>query len=175
MRARWAPRAVLALSIGVAVAALAVSFAAGGGSGTSSATEQERQRRADLWEIDRLEKNFHKATSRKDIGLMMSLWATNATFTGGGHSAVGRKQIRQFWLTKSENFKPDNTWISATIPYKVRITVNGDRGTLYFECHYIDGKTGKLERVTAADGDVARINGRWLLTNLAGASATLGP
>jgi len=106
---------------------------------------------------------------------MMSLWAANATFTGGGHSAVGRTQIRQFWLTKSENFKPTNTWISATIPYKVRITVNGDRGTLYFECHYVDAKTGKLERVTAADGDVARINGRWLLTNLAGASATLSP
>lgn len=175
MRARWAPRAVLALLIGAAVAALAVSFAAGGGSGASSASEQALQHRSDLWEIDLLEKNFHKATSRKDIELMMSLWAANATFTGGGHSAVGRKQIRQFWLTKSENFKPDNTWISATIPYKVRITVNGDRGTLYFECHYIDAKTGKLEQVTAADGDVARINGRWLITNLAGASATLSP
>jgi hypothetical protein len=106
---------------------------------------------------------------------MMSLWAPNETFTGGGNSAVGKKQIRQFWLTKSENFKPENTWVSETIPYKVRITVNGDRGTLYFECHYIDARTGKLEQVTAADGDVARINGRWLITNLAGASATLSP
>jgi hypothetical protein len=172
---RWAPRTVLALSIGAALAVLAVSLAAGGGSSMSAASEQALQRRADLWEIDLLEKNFHKATSRKDIGLMMSLWAENATFTAGGHSAVGRKQIRQFWLTKSENFKPDNTWISETIPYKVRITVNGDRGTLYFECHYVDAKTGKLEQVTAADGDVARIRGRWRFTNLAGASATLGP
>ena len=133
------------------------------------------QRQADLYAIEQLEKNFHKSTSRKNIDLMMSLWASNATFTGGGHSAVGKKQIRKFWLTESENFKPKNTWISETIPYKVRMTVNGDRGTLYFECHYIDAKTGKLEKVTAADGDVARINGRWLITNLAGASATLSP
>jgi ketosteroid isomerase-like protein len=162
-----------ALVIGGAVGALVVSLAAWGGSSGSSASEQEMQQRADLYAIDQLEKKFHKATSRKNIDLMVSLFAPNATFTGGGHSAVGKKQIRQFWLTKSENFKPSNTWVSETIPYKVRITVNGDRGTLYFECHYVDAKTGKVEKVTAADGDVARINGRWLITNLAGASATL--
>ena len=31
-----------------------------------------------------------------------------------------------------------NNWISETPIYKVRITVNGDRGTLYFECHYVN-------------------------------------
>ncbi len=77
---------MLALSIGIAVAALAVSFAAGGGSGTSSASEQELQRRADLWEIDRLEKNFHKATSRKDIELMMSLWAAERDLHRSGRT-----------------------------------------------------------------------------------------
>ena len=55
----------------------------------------------------------------------------------------------------------------------MRITVNGDRGTLYFECDYVDPKTDKVAAVTAADGDVTRINGRWLITSLAGASATL--
>jgi hypothetical protein len=70
---------------------------------------------------------------------------------------------------------PSNRWISETPAYKVRITVNGDRGTLFFECHYVDAKTGEVQAVTAADGDVARINGRWLITNLAGASATLSP
>jgi ketosteroid isomerase-like protein len=161
--------AVVAIGVGALVGALAAS----GGSSASSASEEQMRRNADLWEIDRLEKNFHKATTRKNINLMMSLWAPNAILTAGGHSAVGKKQIRQFWLTKSENFKPNNTWISETIPYKVRITVNGDRGTLYYECHYIDAKTGKVEKVTAADADVARINGRWLMTNVAGASATL--
>jgi ketosteroid isomerase-like protein len=165
----------VALAAGCALAILVVSLAAWGSSSGSSASEQSVQRKADLWEIDRLEKKFHKATSTKDIKLMMSLWATNATFTAGGHSAVGKKEIRQFWLTKSKTFEPGNTWISETIPYKVRMTVNGDRGTLYFECHYVDAKTGKLEEVTAADGDVARINGRWQFTNFAGASATLSP
>jgi ketosteroid isomerase-like protein len=164
-----------ALVVGAAIATLVVSLAAWGGSSESSASEQALQRNADLWAIDRLEKSFHKATSRKDIDLMMSLWAPNSTFTAGGQSAVGKKEIRQFWLTKSKTFQPDNTWVSETIPYKVRITVNGDRGTLYFECHYVDAKTGKVEEVTAADGDVARINGRWLFTNFAGASATLSP
>jgi ketosteroid isomerase-like protein len=158
-----------------AAGVLALTLAAYGGSSTSSASEQAMRRQADLWAIDRLEKNFHKATSRKDIELMMSLWAANATFTAGGHSAVGKKEIRQFWLTKSKTFERGNTWVSETIPYKVRITVNGDRGTLYFECHYVDTNTGKVEVVTAADGDVTRINGRWLFTNFAGASATLSP
>jgi len=164
-----------ALVIGGALGALVVALAAWGGSSGSSASEGALQEQADRYAIDQLERNFHKATSRKNIDLMMSLYAPNATFTGGGNSAVGKTQIRQFWITKSENFKPTNTWVSGTIPYKVRITVNGDRGTLYFECHYVDRKTGKLEKSTAADGDVARINGRWLITNLAGASATLSP
>jgi len=159
----------------VAAAALVVSLVAWGGSSGGSISDKAAQRRADLWAIDRIEKNFHKATSTKDIDLMMSLWAPHATFTGGGSSAIGKKQIRDFWLTSSETFAPGNTWVSETIPYKVRITVNGDRGTLYFECHYVDQKTGKVEKVTAADGDVARINGKWLITNLAGASATLSP
>ena len=164
-----------ALVIGGALGVLVVSLAAWGSSSGSSASEQALQRQADRYAIDQLEKNFHKATSRKNIDLMMRQWAPNATFTGGGHSAVGRKQIRQFWLTKSENFKPENTWISETIPYKVRITVNGDRGTLYFECHYIDAKTRELQAITGADQEVARIDGRWLITSMVGASVILSP
>ena len=51
------------------------------------------RRNADLWEIDQLEKSFHQATTRKDIDLMMSLWAPNATFTFPGTTAVGKKEI----------------------------------------------------------------------------------
>jgi ketosteroid isomerase-like protein len=163
--------AAVAVAAGVVVGAVAAS----GGSSTSSASEQEMRRNADLWEIDQLEKNFHKATTMKDVDLITSLFAPNATLTVPGTTAVGKQQIQQFWLTKGKSFQPENRWISETPPYKVRITVNGDRGTLYFECHYVDPKTGKVVAVTAADGDVARINGRWLITNLAGASAALSP
>ena len=60
-----------------------------------------------MWEIDKLEKDFHEATSLKDIDLMMSLYAPNATFTvGGGETAVGLDEIREFWMTKSPAFCP---------------------------------------------------------------------
>ena len=161
------------LLIGGALA-LAVLLTACGGSDTSSATQQASQRKADFWDIDQIEKNFHRATTKKDITLMMSLWAPNATFTlGPGQTATGKKQIRRFWLDKSKLFQPANYWISDHPAYKVRITVNGDRGTLHFECHYIDAKTEKVIAATAADMDVARINGRWLITNMVGGSATL--
>ena len=69
------------LLVGGALAVIVVSLAACGGSSTSSASEEALQRQADLWAIDQIEKNFHKATSKHDIDLMMSLWAPNATFT----------------------------------------------------------------------------------------------
>lgn len=158
--------AAVAVAVGVLVGALAAS----GGSSVSSASEQEMQRNADFWAIDQLQRSFHRATTRKNVDLMMSLYAPNATFTFPGTIAAGKKEIRQFWLT-SKSFT--NNWISETPIYKVRITVNGDRGTLYFECVYVDPTTEKVVSTTAADVDVARINGRWLVTSVAGASATL--
>ena len=75
---------------------------------------------------------------------MMSLWAPSATLTvGPGQTAAGKNEIRRFWLTKATVFKPENRWLSDTPAYKIHITVNGDRGTLSFQCHYIDLKTGK--------------------------------
>lgn len=164
------------LLIGGALGALVVSLAACSGSSTDSASEQAMQRKADLYDIDQIEKNFHKATSKHDIDLMMSLWAPNATFTvGPGNTATGKEQIRNSWLKKSQAFEPTNHWVSDTAAYKIRITVNGDKGTLYFECHYIDPKTQELMSITGADQEVARIDGEWLITNMVGASATLSP
>jgi ketosteroid isomerase-like protein len=163
------------LLIGGALAMLMVSLAACGSSSTSSATEQAMYN-ADRYAIDQIEVKFHEAMSKHDIDLMMSLWAPNATFTvKPGKTLTGKKQIRRFWATKSAPFQPEIHWVSDTIAYKIRSTANGDRGTLYFECHYLDVKTGELAAITAADQQVARINGRWLITNMVGASATLRP
>ena len=83
---------------------------------------------------------------------MMSLWSPNATLTvGPGMTAAGKEEIRQFWLEESEAFEPTNHWISDHPAYKVEITVNGDRGTLHFECHYVDAETETVALVTAAD------------------------
>jgi hypothetical protein len=52
-------------------------------------------------------------------------------------------------------------------------TVNGDRGTLHFECHFVDAETGAVVAVTAGDADVARIDGHWLITNFVGGTTEL--
>jgi ketosteroid isomerase-like protein len=127
-----------------------------------------------MWQIDQIEKNFHHATTTHDIELMMSLFAPNATMTvGAGETASGLDEIRSFWLEQAASFEPDNNWISDHPAYKLEITVNGDRGTLHFECHYVDAKTGEVVAVTAADFDVARIGGAWLITNMIGGTADL--
>lgn len=155
-----------------ALAALVVTLTACGTSQASSTAEADTGRKADMWDIDQLERKFHRATTYHNIDLMMSLYAPNATLVFASNTAVGKDQIRKFWLEKSKSFK--QYWISDTAVYKIKITVSGDRGTLFFECHYVDPKTEKVVSVTAADVDVARIDGRWLITNLTGASATLG-
>ena len=111
--------------------------------------------------------------SKKDIDEMMSLLAPNATFTfGPGQTATGKEQIRKVWL-KSKAFKPATNWLSDHPAYKLQVTVNGDRGTLHFECHFIDVDTGRSQRSRPADIDVARIDGRWLITNMVGSTAEL--
>lgn len=159
---------------GGAVAVLAVALAASWGSSSSSAASQRMIRQSDLYEIGQIEKNFHRSMAKHNVDLMMSLWAPNATFTvGPGQTAIGKKQIRSYWLTKSKAFKPTTHWISDTAAYKLRATANGDRGTLTFECHYIDLNTKNVVVVTAADIEVGKINGQWLIVNMVGASAEL--
>jgi ketosteroid isomerase-like protein len=162
------------LLVGGLVGALVVALAGCGGSGSSD-SDAAMQRQADLYAIDQIEKTWHKATSTQDVDLMMTLFAPNATYTiGPDQTFVGKKQIRGFWLT-APVFQPENHWVSETPAYKIRITVNGDKGTLYFECHYVDPKTSKVVGVVGADQQVARIDGRWLITNHVGATPELSP
>ena len=162
------------LVIGGALAATVVALTACAGASRLSAADQAVIREADLYAIDRIEKNFHKSMSMHNIDLMMSLWAPNATFTvGPGQTATGKREIRAFFLKKSKAFLPTTHWVSETPAYKVRATANGDRGTLTFECHYIDVDKKNLVVVTAADIEVAKINGHWLITNMVPASASL--
>jgi ketosteroid isomerase-like protein len=144
-----------------------------GSSGKNSATEQQLQVQADSYAIDAIEKTWHKAASTQNVDLMMSIWAPDATFNIGPETLSGKPQIRDFFAHVSGAFKPANHWVSDTPAYKIRITVNGDNGTLYFECHYIDVKTQKVVSVAGADQTVQKINGKWLITTSAGATPTL--
>lgn len=162
------------LLIGGVLGALAVVLSACGGSSASSPDEQALQRQVDTYAISEIEKHFHESMSKKDIDQMMRLWAPNATFTVGGKTATGKKQIRELWLS-TPAFRHEAPWVSDHPAYKLRVTVNGDRGTLYFECHFLDVETYKVAAVTEADQDVAKIGGRWLITNMVGGSAELSP
>jgi hypothetical protein len=162
------------LLMGGVLAILAVVLSACGGSSGSSGNVEALERKVDEYEISQIEKHFHESMSKKDIEQMMRLWAPNATFTVGGKTAAGKKEIRELWLT-TPAFQPDAKWVSDHPAYKLRVKVNGDRGTLYFECHFLDLRTDKVAAVTEADQDVARIDGRWLITNMVGGTATLRP
>jgi ketosteroid isomerase-like protein len=154
---------------------MVVSFVACGNS-SSDADSAALELKADRYEIDQIEKKFHQAMTEKDIDQMMSLWAPNATLTvGPGETAAGVAEIRRLWLDKSVAFAPETTWVSDHPAYKLDITVNGDRGTLHFECHFVDYETGRIASTTVADMDVARIDGRWLITNMVGGSTELTP
>jgi ketosteroid isomerase-like protein len=161
------------LLIAGAVGASMVVLSACGGSSGSASSDEALRHQADVYEISQIERNFHESMTKKDIGEMMSLWTTNATFTyGPGQTATGKQQIRQTWL-KSPAFQSATHWSADHPAFKLRVTVNGDRGTLHFECHFIDVDTGKVAAVTAGDFDVARIDGRWLITNMVGSTAQL--
>jgi uncharacterized protein (TIGR02246 family) len=164
------------LLIAGALALVVVSLAGCGSSGgAGSSAEQALQRQADLYAIDQIEKTWHRATSTQNVDLMMTLFAPNATYTiGPGQTFVGKKQIRRFWL-QAPVFQPEHHWVSETPAYKIRIGVNGDKGTLYFECHYVDPKTHEVVAVVGADQQVAKIDGRWLITNHVGATPKLSP
>jgi hypothetical protein len=161
--------------IGVAGAACVavVALAGCGGSGGGTASTQV-QKDADLYQIDQIEQTWHKAASTHDIDLMMTIWAPDSSFTFGGETAVGKAAVRKV-LAAAGPFQPQNDWVSDTPAYKIRTTVNGDKGTLYFECHYVDVATGKVVKVVGADQDVQKLDGKWLITNSVASSPTLKP
>jgi ketosteroid isomerase-like protein len=161
------------LFLGGAIGALIIVLSACGGSSGSSASNEAMQRQSDLYEISQIERSFHEAISKKNIDELVGLFAPNATGTfGPGKTVAGREQIRQVWLN-SVGWKLQTHWLSDHPAYKLKATVDGDRGTLHFECHFIDVDTGKVAALTAGNLDVARIDGRWLITNFQGSTAVL--
>jgi ketosteroid isomerase-like protein len=155
---------------GGAVLALALVLS---GCGGSNGTNEELQQEADKYAISQIEKDFHKSLSEKNIGEMMALWAPNATFTfGPGQTATGKDEIEKTWL-KSKAFEPTTHWVSDHPAYKLEVTIDGERGTLHFECHFIDKNTKKVAALTAGDLDVVKSDGKWLITKMVGGTSEL--
>jgi ketosteroid isomerase-like protein len=171
MRALMRARMLLAVGI---LAAVAVPLAAyGATSARVSGSDDTTQRDADLYQIDQIEVKFHRATSKHDLNLMMSLWAPGAIFDIDQETLTGKAQIRHWFATENKAFKPNHHWESDTPSYKIRVNLNGDKATMYFECHYIDPKTGKVMAAAGVTHTLQKINGQWLITNSAGSTATL--
>jgi ketosteroid isomerase-like protein len=157
----------------VVVVALTVALSACGGSSSSSASDKALQHESDMYQISQIERAFHESISKKDIEMMVELFAPHATGTfGPGKTVTGKDQIRNVWLN-GVAFSPETHWLSDHPAYKLKVTVDGDRGTLRFECHFIDVRTGEVASVTAGSLDVARIDGEWLITNFVGSTTAL--
>lgn len=157
-----------------ASALLVVAIGGCASSSASAAPAADIQKQADLYGINQIEVKWHKASSSKDVDLMMTVWADDATFTTAGKTYTGKAAIRDFFATQAAPFKPENDWVSDTPAYKSRATVDGDKGTLYFECDYIDITTKKVMVVVSADQQVARVNGVWLIKAAISATPDLG-
>jgi len=161
-----------------AFAALVAVLQASGVGATGSTVSRpnaQTQREADLYEIDQIEVKFHRATSKHDLALMMSLWAPGAVFNIDQKTLVGKSQIQHWFQTENKAFKPGDHWESDTPSYKIRVNLNGDKATMYFECHYIDPKTSQVVAIAGVTHTLQKINGQWLITNSAGSTATLSP
>ncbi len=128
---------------------------------------------ADIVQIYELQASFHRAASAKDLTLMMSLWADDATFTTGNQAYKGKGQIRTWFANVAGPFRPQNHWVSLTPSQRIRISVQGDRASLYFECHYVDVKTGAVKSQIAADTTLIRSVGKWVIKDLKANPASL--
>jgi ketosteroid isomerase-like protein len=175
MKMRALFRARTLLIVGVLPALVVPLTAFGGTSSRVSAADATTERNADLYLIDQVEAKFHRATSRHDLNLMMSLWAPGAVFNIDQKTLTGKAQIRHWFATENKAFMPGHHWESDTPSYKIRITLNGDKATMYFECHYIDPKTSMVVAEAGVTHTLQKINGQWLITDSAGSTATLSP
>jgi ketosteroid isomerase-like protein len=158
------------------LAVLAMSLTGCGGESSSvEARVAAGQKALDRLTITAIERKWHDAETTRNLGEMMSLWAPNATWQlDPTQTLVGKRQIRTFWIKQVFPLAKKQHWFSDTATFRIRTSVDGDRGTLYFECHEIDRQTQKVVAVVGQDLDVARIGGRWLITKSIGSSPTLG-
>ena len=82
---------VRTLLLGAVLAALVIPLTAYGANAIKSSTNDATiQREAELYQIDQVERTFHKAGSTHNVNLMMSLLAPGATFNIGTKTYIGK-------------------------------------------------------------------------------------
>ena len=142
------------------VALAIVCFALAGGS--RAATEENAE---DFMGIHKIEIIFHEAGTTKNLDLMLSLFADDATLTSGGKTYKGKEEVRSYWQAAGP-FQPQNQWVAYTPAFRIKYTVEGDKAHLYFECLYVDKAKNSIAAHTNSDDGLVRVNGKWLIKEM---------
>ena len=125
-------------------------------------TEEDAE---DFMQMHNIEIVFHQAATTKNVDLMTSLFADDATITSGGKTYSGKDQIRAYWQSAGP-FQPQNQWVAYTPAFRIKYSVEGNSGHLYFECLYVDKAANKIAAHTNSDDTLVRVNGRWLIKEM---------
>jgi hypothetical protein len=126
----------------------------------------EESNPVDFMELHQVEIVFHTAASAKNLDMMMSLFADDASLTTGGKTYAGKEQVRGYFATVAGSFRPQNQWVAYTPAQRIRFEVNGDRAHLYFECLYVDAKAKEIKAHTFSDDNLVRSGGKWLIQEM---------
>ena len=119
----------------------------------------------DFMQIHKIEILFHEAGTTKNLDLMLSLFADDATITSGGRSYSGKDEIKHYWQAAGP-FQPQNQWVAYTPAFRIKYSVQGDSGHLYFECLYVDKATNKIAAHTNSNDTLTPIGGKWLIKDM---------
>ncbi|MBV8590779.1 MAG: nuclear transport factor 2 family protein [Acetobacteraceae bacterium] len=126
---------------------------------------QAEENAEDFMQMHQIEITFHEAGTTKNLDLMLSLFADDATLTSGGKTYTGKEQIKLYWQSAG-TFQAQNQWVAYTPAFRIKYQVQGGRARLYFECLYVDKAAKKIAAHTNSDDTLIRVNGRWLIKEM---------
>jgi hypothetical protein len=119
----------------------------------------------DFMQMHKIEITFHEAGSTKNLDLMLSLFADDATITSGGKTYSGKENIRKYWQAAG-TFQPQNQWVAYTPAFRIKYDVEGSTAHLYFECLYVDKAAKKIALHTNSDDTLILVDGKWLIKDM---------
>jgi uncharacterized protein (TIGR02246 family) len=119
----------------------------------------------DFMAMHQIEIAWHDAQTTKNLNLMLSLFADDATLTTGGKTYTGKEQIRAFWRAAGV-FQPQNQWVVYTPAFRIKYDVRCDTAHLYFECLAVDKAAKKIVSHTNSNDTLTHVNGRWLIKDV---------
>jgi hypothetical protein len=148
------------------VAAVGVMLFCLTGIAMPAASEENNQ---DVMGVHQIEIDWHTAQTTKNLDLMMSVFADDATFTVAGKTFAGKAQIREFFAQNAV-FKPQSEYVAYTPPSRFKYSLNGTTGHIYFECIQLDGTTNAIvpRSHVGVSADVARFDGHWVIKQAEG-------